>query len=150
MPFKSMAQEKYFHWLASKGKLPKSIDLHEWDEATKGHELPEHAEDETEHFAEGGDVLTAEARKHIAEKNFALPGGRYPIEDETHARNALARVSEFGSPYEKKEVREKVHAKYPEMEFEGGEIKEHLPDKESSLKRLLLKHKMRSLAGRFK
>lgn len=57
--------------------------------------------------------LTAAGRKHIASKNFALPGGRYPIEDASHARNALARVSQHGSPSEKATVRAKVHAKYP-------------------------------------
>lgn len=69
-----------------------------------------------QHFAEGGDVLNANARNHIAAKNFALPGGRYPIEDETHARNALARVSQNGTSAEKAEVRSKVHAKYPGIE----------------------------------
>lgn len=57
--------------------------------------------------------LTANARKAIAPKNFALPGGRYPVEDASHARNALARVSQFGSSSEKAKVRAKVHAKYP-------------------------------------
>lgn len=57
--------------------------------------------------------LTARARKKIAPKNFALPGRRYPIEDASHARNALARVSQHGSPAEKATVRAKVHAKYP-------------------------------------
>jgi hypothetical protein len=57
--------------------------------------------------------LTAKARKEIAPKNFALPGGRYPIEDANHARAALSRVSANGTPAEKAEVRAKVHAKYP-------------------------------------
>ena len=59
--------------------------------------------------------LTTTARKKIAGKNFALPGRRYPIEDASHARNALARVSQFGSPQEKAEVRPKVARKYPGM-----------------------------------
>jgi hypothetical protein len=59
--------------------------------------------------------LTAAARKKIAPKNFALPGGRYPIEDKSHARNALARVSQNGTPAEKATVRKKVAAKYPGM-----------------------------------
>ncbi len=57
--------------------------------------------------------LTFGARKHIKPTNFALPGGRYPIEDPNHARNALARVSQFGTPSQKAVVRSKVHAKYP-------------------------------------
>lgn len=64
--------------------------------------------------------LTTKARKALPKKDFALPGknggkGGYPIEDRDHARNALARVSQHGSPAEKAEVREKVHAKYPGM-----------------------------------
>ena len=59
--------------------------------------------------------LTAAARKKISGKNFALPGRKYPIEDASHARNALARVSEYGTPAEKATVRKKVAAKYPSM-----------------------------------
>lgn len=60
--------------------------------------------------------LTSKARKAIPKKNFAIPGKKsYPIEDKNHARNALARVSQFGSPAEKAEVRKKVHEKYPSM-----------------------------------
>lgn len=57
--------------------------------------------------------LTAAARRHIAAKNFALSGGRYPIEDANHARNALARVAQHGTPEEKAKVRAAVHRKYP-------------------------------------
>lgn len=69
--------------------------------------------------------LTASARNHIAKKNFALPGGRYPIEDENHARAALSRVSANGTPEEKAAVRAKVHAKYPGMgdDKDGGRRK---------------------------
>jgi len=59
--------------------------------------------------------LTAAGRKQIAPKNFALPGGRYPIHDKSHARNALSRVSQHGSQAEKAKVRAKVHAKYPDI-----------------------------------
>lgn len=57
--------------------------------------------------------LTTKARDDIKGKNFALSGRRYPIEDASHARNALARVSQHGSPAEKAEVRSKVERKYP-------------------------------------
>lgn len=57
--------------------------------------------------------LTAKARKSIPGKEFALPGRRYPIEDASHARNALARISQFGSSSEKSRVRAAVHRKYP-------------------------------------
>lgn len=59
--------------------------------------------------------LTTKARKAIPTGEFALPGRRYPIEDESHAQNALARVSQHGTPEEKATVRAAVHRKYPGM-----------------------------------
>jgi hypothetical protein len=64
-------------------------------------------------------VLSTQARKNLPKKSFALPSkreggkGGYPISDASHARNALARVSQFGSSSEKATVRAKVHAKFP-------------------------------------
>lgn len=63
-------------------------------------------------MASGG-KLTAKSRDAISNKNFALPGRRYPIENASHARNALARVSGNGSSEEKAEVRSAVKRKYP-------------------------------------
>ena len=57
--------------------------------------------------------LTASARKKIPGKDFAGPDRSYPIEDKSHARNALSRVSANGSPALKKRVRATVHRKYP-------------------------------------
>jgi hypothetical protein len=59
--------------------------------------------------------LTAKTRKAIPTGDFAVAGRKYPIENASHARNALSRVSANGSSAEKAEVREKVHAKYPDM-----------------------------------
>lgn len=59
--------------------------------------------------------LTTTGRKHIKAENFALPGKRYPIHDMAHARNALARVSQYGTPAEKARVRKAVYAKYPSL-----------------------------------
>jgi hypothetical protein len=66
-------------------------------------------------------TLTAKGRKHIKKSNFALPGGRYPIHDISHARNALARVAQHGSPDEQKKVKAAVHRKYPSLAGECGE-----------------------------
>lgn len=57
--------------------------------------------------------MTAEERHNLPSKDFALPGERYPIENPSHARNALARVSQFGDGHEKFAVRAAVHRKYP-------------------------------------
>lgn len=57
--------------------------------------------------------LTTKGRKQLKKSSFALPGKRYPIHDLAHARNALARVSQYGTPEEKARVRAAVHRKYP-------------------------------------
>ena len=59
--------------------------------------------------------LTTATRKKIPTDKFALPGRRYPVEDEAHARNALARVSQDGTPAEQATVRRKVHRLYPKL-----------------------------------
>lgn len=57
--------------------------------------------------------LTTQARDNLPGRSFALKGRRYPIEDIVHARNALARVSQDGTPAEQDEVRRKVSRLYP-------------------------------------
>lgn len=60
--------------------------------------------------------LNAESRKKLSKSEFAIPESRsYPIHDESHARNALSRVSQFGSESEKSRVRSAVHNRYPHM-----------------------------------
>lgn len=39
-------------------------------------------------------TLTTKNRKSMSKKDFALPGGRYPVEDKTHAANAKARATQ--------------------------------------------------------
>jgi hypothetical protein len=65
----------------------------------------------------GSDVakLTAKARKAIPSKEFAGPDRSYPINDASHARNALSRVSQNGSPALKAKVRAEIHNKYPSI-----------------------------------
>ena len=57
--------------------------------------------------------LSGKGRARIKPANFALPGRRYPIHDQAHARNALARVAQHGTSAEKAKVRAAVHHKYP-------------------------------------
>jgi len=56
--------------------------------------------------------LTTERRDEIPGGEFALPGRRYPIHDESHARAALS-MAHYASPAEQAEIKRKVHAKYP-------------------------------------
>lgn len=68
--------------------------------------------------------LTYEERKDLPKKSFVFKKDRaYPIEDKSHARNALARVSQHGSPEEKAKVRAAVHKKYPSIKSRALENK---------------------------
>jgi hypothetical protein len=65
-------------------------------------------------------VLTTKERKGLKSSQFAVPSkkpgsGSYPIPDASHARNALARASQFGSPAVKAAVRAKVRLKFPSI-----------------------------------
>lgn len=62
--------------------------------------------------------LTAKKRNSLKTKQFAGPDRSYPINDENHARNALARVSEFGTDEVKARVRAAVKRKYPDISQE--------------------------------
>jgi hypothetical protein len=57
--------------------------------------------------------LKAKTRNNLPAKDFAGPDRSYPINDMNHARDALARVSEFGAPELKAAVRAKVAKKFP-------------------------------------
>lgn len=73
-------------------------------------------------FAKAAADLTAAGRDKIKQKNFAIPAGKsdtgegkYPIHDATHARNALSRVEQHGTPAEKAKVFAAIVKKYPEL-----------------------------------
>lgn len=59
---------------------------------------------------------TKGGREEMAATSFAIPESRkYRIDDLPHARNALARVEQFGSEDEKRKVKAAVYAKYPSL-----------------------------------
>lgn len=67
-------------------------------------------------FEKAAKELTYKARENLSDAAFVFPEKRkYPIHDKAHARNALARVSQFGSPSEQKAVRAAVHSKFPDI-----------------------------------
>lgn len=68
-------------------------------------------------------TLSYRRRKRLPKNkdNFVFPEkapgpGSYPIPDIEHARNALARVAQHGSPQEQAEVKRVVYRKYPELD----------------------------------
>jgi hypothetical protein len=64
----------------------------------------------------GEDLSSSKNRTKLSKKAFALPGKRkYPIPDKAHARNALARVAQNGTPAEQKKVRAAVTKRFPSL-----------------------------------
>jgi hypothetical protein len=59
--------------------------------------------------------LTTSDRKALPTGAFAGPERSYPIEDRSHAVNALSRVSQYGTADLKQQVRDKVYRKYPDL-----------------------------------
>jgi hypothetical protein len=63
--------------------------------------------------------LHAAQRNALPGSSFAGPDRSYPIEDANHARNALARVAQHGSPALQARVRSAVHRRYPGIGVQG-------------------------------
>ena len=63
--------------------------------------------------------LTTKARKALPGNAFAGPGRSYPINNPSHARNALSRASGNASPALEARIKAKVHRKYPGIKIEG-------------------------------
>lgn len=60
--------------------------------------------------------LTSKERNNLPSSDFAIPSQRaYPIEDAAHARDALARVVQHGSPEQIAQVRSAVRKHYPNL-----------------------------------
>lgn len=67
-------------------------------------------------FFKEGRKLTPKAREALPSSAFVYPKEeKYPIHDLVHARNALSRVSTFGSSAEKTKVRGAVYSRYPAL-----------------------------------
>lgn len=62
--------------------------------------------------------LTTAERNRLPSSDFGIPSKRaYPIENKAHARAALARASKYASPSQQKQIRERVHRKYPSIKI---------------------------------
>jgi hypothetical protein len=60
--------------------------------------------------------LSSKDRKALADSDFVFPKERkYPIPDIAHARNALARVAQNGTPSQVKAVHAAVYKKFPSL-----------------------------------
>ena len=78
--------------------------------------------------------LTAKRRNALPDSAFAGPGRSFPVNDPSHARNAMARASQF-HPELKAKIRAKVHKKFPgiQMKMDGGPVT-HRMDRPSRCK----------------
>lgn len=63
---------------------------------------------------------TKSGRAKMAPASFGLPAQKkYRIDDQAHARNALARVAQNGSPAEQAQVKAAVARRYPNINVTG-------------------------------
>lgn len=61
-------------------------------------------------------LSSGKARNALPKSSFAVPGKRaYPVPDAAHARNALSRVAQNGSPAEQAEVKRAVASRFPSI-----------------------------------
>lgn len=68
-------------------------------------------------------LLSMAERQKLKSSDFALPKERaYPIHDEEHAKDALSRVSQNGTPEEKAKVRAAVKKRHPKIKIASGEM----------------------------
>lgn len=68
--------------------------------------------------------LTAKARNALPDSAFAGPDRSYPINNPSHARNALSRAAHNASPEERAGIKRKVKARYPSIKVSarGGVV----------------------------
>lgn len=98
------------------------------DENMEDHMASCKAKEETQENTEDLEEkkLTSKERNALSDSQFALPGGRYPIPDESHARNALARAAQQYkagnlSAGEYATIKRKVKAKFPDIQVSEEE-----------------------------
>jgi len=104
-----------------------SVDYVDLAGRSLAHALYKHAADAADLQKTAADLTPAQ-RDKVKSKNFAVhPKGeepKYPIPDAAHARNALVRVRQFGSPSEKASVYKAVTKKYPALATRSDVIPE--------------------------
>ena len=63
--------------------------------------------------------LTSARRRALPSSIFALPGRHYPLNDKSHAKNALSRASADATPAQQATIKRKVHRLYPSIHIGG-------------------------------
>lgn len=97
--------------------------------------------------------ISQDKRESLSSKQFAVPiskakkigvagevkgeaKGKYPVDTLKRARNALARVSQFGTPSERAAVRSKVYSKYPNLKEGFEETHGESPTSKENIKKV--------------
>ena len=64
--------------------------------------------------------LSSKKRRKLPKSSFAIKSQRkYPLDTKARARNALARVSQFGTKAQQKQVRAAVTKRHPSLKKTG-------------------------------
>lgn len=63
--------------------------------------------------------LSSKARSNLPASAFAGPGRSYPVQDASHARNALARAAQHAPKSLQTKIKAKVRKKFPSIAVEG-------------------------------
>jgi hypothetical protein len=134
MPFESKAQQRFM--FAKHPRMAKRWADHTPDiKSLPEKKMKKKASEIADGVLKCATELTEETREEIPTGEFALPGRRYPIHDKAHAENALARVAQHGTPEERKTVRQKVYAKYPELKKNFEEREGESPTSKENVKK---------------
>ena len=64
--------------------------------------------------------LKAKERNALPNSSFAGPDRSYPINDASHARNALSRASQNASPALQSKIKSKVKSRFPDIHVGGS------------------------------
>ena len=91
--------------------------------------------------------LTAKQRGNLKPSQFALSGGRYPIPDASHARNALARGAQHASSAEKSKIKAAVKSKFPAIQVDSSAADSGYADTPKAIAKAASKARMKRLAG---
>jgi len=67
--------------------------------------------------------LTAKTRNRLPDSAFAGPDRSYPVNNASHARNALARAAQNASPELDAKIKAKVRRRFPNIKVEGESSK---------------------------
>jgi hypothetical protein len=83
---------------------------------------------------------TKGGRAQMPASDFGLPATKqYRIDDAAHARDALSRVAQDGTPAQQAQVRARVKAKYPSIGAGGSDSKNSSGSKGSSSRKPMSK-----------